>query len=508
MSFPAGKLNYRWAEAAKFGVSMFLVERTPRQVKNKRNKLVRPTALLWIGVCRYPGITRFARLDIQVVRIPWENVGPVCAGPIRDPKTGIENVLGIAVLMQYKDYHPVDLAGGNHTVDLADWYWVLNSQVKTDLFEYAYEGKIRLHVARARARSEGEEGAYFANRVVEHRNTYWKTIGANGRFKKMFGRGKNGVAFLVAIEFQDNIVDVRRCNNRIMLLRMMLGEEVVAIVIAYAPHTKSGESGKRELWDGMDEVMRTITRDEKVCIGGYFNRHIGRENDGFPSIHGDRGFETRNESGRKDNSMYGDTNTIWKVMTDNVTRVAYETLGITTGKLRGQRESWWWNNEQAYFNDLFNNWDTVEDSEPPINRGTQWNICYCRHVTKEEVQRALRRMKKKKVVGPDNIPNEAYDGVPHQVIWNSLERRSIPWIYIYARSKTSVRAPIGETYAFLVEMRLQQGSTLSPFLFAGYQSLFRKTFIASRFCRRYCASCKEPRGPKCEARRMVMGLRE
>ncbi|KAL8239540.1 hypothetical protein R6Q59_016107 [Mikania micrantha] len=24
--------------------------------------------------------------------------------------------------MQYKDYHTVDLAGGNHTVDLADWY--------------------------------------------------------------------------------------------------------------------------------------------------------------------------------------------------------------------------------------------------------------------------------------------------------------------------------------------------------------------------------------------------
>ncbi|KAD6796640.1 hypothetical protein E3N88_07536 [Mikania micrantha] len=67
---------------------------------------------------------------------------------------------------------------------------------------------------------------------------------------------------------------------------------------------------------------------------------------------------------------------------------------------------------------------------------------------------------------------KAYDSVPRLVIWDSLERRSIPWRYIelirdtYAGAKTSVRAPVGETGSFLVEVGLHQGSALSPFLFA------------------------------------------
>ncbi|KAD4179745.1 hypothetical protein E3N88_28336 [Mikania micrantha] len=67
---------------------------------------------------------------------------------------------------------------------------------------------------------------------------------------------------------------------------------------------------------------------------------------------------------------------------------------------------------------------------------------------------------------------KAYDSVPRQVIWDSLERRSIPWRYIelirdtYAGAKTSVRAPVGEMDSFPVEVGLHQGSALSPFLFA------------------------------------------
>ncbi|KAC9683467.1 hypothetical protein E3N88_45401 [Mikania micrantha] len=61
--------------------------------------------------------------------------------------------------MQYKDYHIVDLAGGNHTVDLADWYLGFGNPVVLGfrnpvmgwkLFCTKFE-KIRLHVAMARA---------------------------------------------------------------------------------------------------------------------------------------------------------------------------------------------------------------------------------------------------------------------------------------------------------------------------------------------------------------------
>ncbi|XP_021974767.1 uncharacterized protein LOC110869870 [Helianthus annuus] len=57
------------------------------------------------------------------------------------------------------------------------------------------------------------------------------------------------------------------------------------------------------------------------------------------------------------------------------------------------------------------------------------------------------------------------------VFW-SLEGRSIPTTYIdivkdtYVGTETSVRAQVGDTDFFPVEVGLHQGSALSPFLFA------------------------------------------
>ncbi|KAD3640009.1 hypothetical protein E3N88_29232 [Mikania micrantha] len=89
--------------------------------------------------------------DIQVVRIPWENVGSVCEIKfiVRDQSVQaswmIETFFDCDLDRGPKtDYHHVDLAGGNHTMDLADWYLGFGNPV----------GKIRLHVAMARARCD------------------------------------------------------------------------------------------------------------------------------------------------------------------------------------------------------------------------------------------------------------------------------------------------------------------------------------------------------------------
>ncbi|KAD4889082.1 hypothetical protein E3N88_21155 [Mikania micrantha] len=247
---------------------------------------------------------------------------------------------------------------------------------------------------------------------------------------------------------------------------------------------------------------------------------------------------------------------------------------------------------QKYFSELFNNGST-EGRDYTIVRGAPTNNCYCRRITWDEVQRALKKMERAKAVGPDNIPIEAwkcledegvtwltalfnkilktgkmpdqwrssilvplykkkgdaqrcenyrgikllshtmklwervietrlrretqvtanqfgfmpgrstteaihvlrrlmekyrekkrdlhmvfidlekaYDSVPRQLIWDSLQSRGIPWRYIemirdtYASAKTSVRAPVGDTDLFSVHVGLHQGSALSPFLFA------------------------------------------
>ncbi|XP_076910640.1 uncharacterized protein LOC143568357 [Bidens hawaiensis] len=239
-----------------------------------------------------------------------------------------------------------------------------------------------------------------------------------------------------------------------MMLRLVLGEEVVAVVCAYALHVGLGEREKTEFWDRLDVVVRATPREEKIFIRGDFNGHIGKESDGFKSVHGGFGFGVRNDPGRdllefsvardlsilksffrkrdshlitfssgghhtpidylltrrqdqrwwqdykvipremaatqhhlvvaditfrqklivggrkylprirwgnlkggkigefKDKivsltstQLGDDANQMWEAMATTITQVAKETLGVTTGRSNGHKESWWWSEE-------------------------------------------------------------------------------------------------------------------------------------------------------------------
>ncbi|KAK3548232.1 hypothetical protein QTP70_005139 [Hemibagrus guttatus] len=119
-------------------------------------------------------------------------------------------------------------------------------------------------------------------------------------------------------------------------------------------------------------------------------------------------------------------------------------------------------------------------------------------IRKDEIRKALKRMKSGKAVGPDDIPVEvwkclgeaaveflaslfkrvlenlekAYDRVPREELWYCMRKSGVAEKYVrvvqdmYERSRTVVRCAVGQTEEFKVKVGLQQGSALSPFLFA------------------------------------------
>ena len=44
---------------------------------------------------------------------------------------------------------------------------------------------------------------------------------------------RSGVGILVAIDILKQVVEVKRCNDKIMLVRIVAGEEVISIISAY-----------------------------------------------------------------------------------------------------------------------------------------------------------------------------------------------------------------------------------------------------------------------------------
>ncbi|KAI5619610.1 hypothetical protein C0J50_21007 [Silurus asotus] len=117
-------------------------------------------------------------------------------------------------------------------------------------------------------------------------------------------------------------------------------------------------------------------------------------------------------------------------------------------------------------------------------------------ISKEEVKAVIKRMKSGKLVGPDDIPVEAwrclgemkvefltrlfnkileekaYNWVLREELWYRMRKSSVSEKYVrvvqdmYENSVTAVKCAVGKTYWFKVKVGLHQGSALSPFLFA------------------------------------------
>ena len=110
---------------------------------------------------------------------------------------------------------------------------------------------------------------------------------------------RNGVGILVVKDLEKYVVEVKKRNDMIMLIRIVVGEEVITIISAYGPKVGLEEQEKRDFWDNLDDLLEVILNDEKLFLGGNFNGHIGTQASGYDRLHDGYGYGVRNESGER-----------------------------------------------------------------------------------------------------------------------------------------------------------------------------------------------------------------
>ncbi|XP_070054840.1 uncharacterized protein [Nicotiana tomentosiformis] len=93
--------------------------------------------------------------------------------------------------------------------------------------------------------------------------------------------GRNGVGILIDKDLRELVVKVRRVNDRLMTIKLVVGGFTLNIISVYAPQAGLDEQVKRPFWEDLDEMVRGIPHTEKLFIGGDFNGHIGATSGGM-----------------------------------------------------------------------------------------------------------------------------------------------------------------------------------------------------------------------------------
>ena len=126
------------------------------------------------------------------------------------------------------------------------------------------------------------------------------TIGKDSRYKFFWvgnNQGTSGVGVLLAEKWVDKVYDIKRVSDRIMMIKLLVGEVVLTVLSVYAPQTGLEESTKDAFYESLQTVISELPDKEIVIPCGDWNGHVGREAAGYEGVHGGSGYGERNADG-------------------------------------------------------------------------------------------------------------------------------------------------------------------------------------------------------------------
>ena len=96
-------------------------------------------------------------------------------------------------------------------------------------------------------------------------------------------------------ELNDSLVSVGRTNDRVMSVKLGIGETVVNVICAYTPQVGCEEEERETFWRQMDQELRAIPEGERVIVGGDLSGHVGSCREAIERIHDGWGVGEKNE---------------------------------------------------------------------------------------------------------------------------------------------------------------------------------------------------------------------
>ena len=79
---------------------------------------------------------------------------------------------------------------------------------------------------------------------------------------------------------------MKRVNDRIIVVKFLIGKRIVTAVSIYTPQCRLSEEEKDKFYDELIAVTSKFGDNELVIVGGDFNGHVGKSSEGYEGVHG------------------------------------------------------------------------------------------------------------------------------------------------------------------------------------------------------------------------------
>ena len=130
-------------------------------------------------------------------------------------------------------------------------------------------------------------------RLLKGRNTRYKFFWCGNK------QGQGGAGILLAERWVDKVFEVQRITDRILLLKIIIGNAVYTFISLYAPQSGLPEPEKDRFYDQLQSTVAKIPASEMLIIVGDWNGHVGVDADAYMEAHGGHGFGVRNAEGER-----------------------------------------------------------------------------------------------------------------------------------------------------------------------------------------------------------------
>ena len=95
----------------------------------------------------------------------------------------------------------------------------------------------------------------------------------------------------------ESVLEVKKVSNRLMAMKLEVNGSILNIVSAYAPQVNNSMEEKNDVWEDLDELIESISSEERIVLCADLNGHVGEGNIGDEEIMGRYGTGKRNKEG-------------------------------------------------------------------------------------------------------------------------------------------------------------------------------------------------------------------